>query len=252
MTEEAQRTFLRIGAVCAILGAVVSVAAGIGFGNLTNELGTEAVLRYIASRPAWPAVHLGVILGALLWVGALIVLANSFAQGASSALGRWGAVSVIVGATIHILDSSINGFGLRALAEAWTAASASQQASMLGTGDTLLWILGGTWASVISYFHGLPFILFGLAVVFDRRYPAWLGWVGFVGGAGSLACGMLMFLSVGLFPGRLYIAFALVVSVWMVAMGVLMWRSAGSTQNGEPTLERKEQTTNTFDEETLS
>jgi hypothetical protein len=37
--------FLRIGAVCAILGAVVSAAAGTGFGNITNELGTEAVLR---------------------------------------------------------------------------------------------------------------------------------------------------------------------------------------------------------------
>jgi hypothetical protein len=40
-----EQMFLRIGAVCAILGAVVSAAAGTGFGNITNELGTEAVLR---------------------------------------------------------------------------------------------------------------------------------------------------------------------------------------------------------------
>jgi hypothetical protein len=68
-----EQMVLRIGAMCAILGAVVSVAAGAGFGNITNELGTEAVLRYLASRPAWywPTVHLGFILGALLWVGAL-------------------------------------------------------------------------------------------------------------------------------------------------------------------------------------
>jgi hypothetical protein len=107
-------------------------------------------------------------------------------------------------------------------------------------GDTLLWILGGIWASVIGLFHGLPFVLFGLAVVLDRSYPAWLGWVGFVGGAGSLASGMVMFLSVGLFPGRLYIAFALVVSVWMVGMGVLMWHRAGAAQNSESTPEKEE------------
>ena len=46
-----ERTILRIGAVCAVLGAVVSVAAGMGFGNLTNEHGTEQVLRTIAARP---------------------------------------------------------------------------------------------------------------------------------------------------------------------------------------------------------
>lgn len=246
MREEARLTreqaFLRIGAVCAILGTVLSVAAGTGFGNLTNELATEPVLSYVASRPSWywPAVHLGFIIGALLWVGALTVLSGSLVQGVGWALGKWGVASVIVGATIHIVDSSINGFGLTALANTWAAAPAPAQESFLRAGDTLLWILGGTWASVISFFHGLPFVLFGLAMVLDRSYPTWLGWVGFVGGAGSLASGMIMFLSVGLFPGRLYIAFALVVSLFMLVMGVLMWRRAGAVQNGEPASEREE------------
>jgi hypothetical protein len=240
--QKREQTLLRIGAVCAILGAVVSVAAGIGFGNLTNESSTEVVLRYVSSYPYWywPSVHLGFILGALLWVGALTAVASSFTNVTGWALGRLGAASVILGATIHIVDSSLNGFGVTALADVWAAAPASEQASLLRAGDTLLWILGGTWASVVSYFHGMPFILFGLAVVLDRSYPGWIGWVGFVGGAGSLASGMIMFLSVGLAPGRLYITFALVVSVWMVAMGVLMWRRASAAQNGEPTLEKEE------------
>ena len=246
MREEARLTreqaFLRIGAVCAILGTILSVAAGTGFGNLTNELATEPVLSYVASRPSWywPAVHLGFILGALLWVGALTVLSGSLVQGVGWALGKWGIASVIVGATIHIVDSSINGFGVTALANAWAAAPASAQESLLRAGDMLLWVLGGTWASVVSYFHGLPFVLFGLAVTLDRSYPTWLGWVGFVGGAGSLASGMMMFLSVGLFPDRLYIAFALVVSLFMLVMGVLMWRRAGAIQNGELASEREE------------
>src|SRR5947209_6837232 len=105
-----EQTLLRLGAVCAILGAVVSVTAGIGFGNLTNESGTEAILHYVSSRPYWywTSVHLGFIFGALLWVGALTALASSFTHGTSWALGRLGAASVILGATIHIVDSSIN------------------------------------------------------------------------------------------------------------------------------------------------
>jgi hypothetical protein len=237
-----EHTSLRIGAVCAILGTIFSVAAGTGFDNLTNEFGAEAVLSYIASQPKWywPAVHLGFILGALLWTMAFVVLADSLAVGSGRTLGRLGVAGVILGASIHVVDSSISGFGLTRLAQAWADASASEQTRLLLAGDTLLWILGGIWASVIGLFHGLPFVLFGLAVVLDRSYPAWLGWVGFVGGAGSLASGMVMFLSVGLFPGRLYIAFALVVSVWMVGMGVLMWHRAGAAQNSESTPEKEE------------
>jgi hypothetical protein len=228
-----EQTFLRIGAVCAILGAVVSVAAGIGFGNITNELGTEAVLRYISSRPAWywPTVQLGFILGALLWVGALAALAGSLTRGAGRALGQLGTASVIMGATMHVVDSSISGFGLAHLADAWAVATGSEKSILLHNGETLLMILGGTWAGVLVLFHGLPFVLFGLAVALDRNYPAWLGWFGFVGGLGSLFIGIMVFLVLDLVPESLFIVFALVVSVWMVAMGVLMWRRAATTRD---------------------
>ena len=230
-----ERTILRIGAVCAILGAVVSVAAGMGFGNLTNEYGTEQVLRTIAARPRWywPTVHLGFIVGAFLWVGAFIALAVSLKSSVSWALGWLGAATVIVGAAIHVADSSISGFGLNALASAWASAPAAEQSNLLRVGDTLLYLLNGTWRSVHSYFHGVPFILSGAAVALSRRYPAWLGWVGVAGGTASFLGGVLQFL--GVVPGseRLVIVPAQVVSLWMVAMGVLMWRRAGAARNGE-------------------
>lgn len=70
-------------------------------------------------------------------------------------------------------------------------------------------------------------------MAFGRRYPAWLGWIGFAGGTASFLGGVLQFL--GVVPGseRLVIVPAQVVSLWMVAMGVLMWRRAGAARNGE-------------------
>jgi hypothetical protein len=222
-----EETFLRIGSVCAILGAIVSVAAGVGFGNLTNESTVETVLQYLASRPRWywPIVHLGFVFGALLWVGAFIALARSLTGGA---LGWLGAVSIIMGATIHIVDSSISGFGLAALAHDWAAAPATEQTSLVQDSHTLLQVLGGTWASVLSFFHGLPFILSGLAVARSLQYPSWLGWVGVIGGAGSLVAGVMMFIGASFVPSWLFIVFALIVSLWMVAIGVLMWRRASN------------------------
>ena len=237
MQQARERTFLRIGAVCAVLGAVVSVAAGTGFGNVTNELATGAILRYVSSQPAWywPTVYLGFILGALLWVGAFVALFGSLTQGAGWALGRLGAASVVVGATLHVVDSSISGVGLARLADA------SEQASVLREGDMLLWILSGTWAAVLGLFHGIPFVLFGLAIVLDRSYPRWLGWLGFAGGLGSLLIGTMMFLGLELVPGWLFIVFALVVSVFMLILGALMWRHANAARNGGPIPEREEQ-----------
>lgn len=230
MSDETEReqTLLRIGAVCAIFGAVVSVAAGAGFGNATNELGTEDVLRHVSSLPDWywPTVYLGFIFGALLWVGALDALASSLPGGASKALGRLGVAGAIVGASVHVVDSSISGFGLAHVAEAWAAASGPEKATLLQNGDALLVVLGGTWAAVLGLFHGVPFVLFGLAAALDRGYPTWLGPFGAAGGLGSLYCGVTTFLGVSLVPEWLFIAFALVVSLWMVLVGVLMWRRA--------------------------
>ena len=109
----------------------------------------------------------------------------------------------------------------------------SEQSNLLRVGDTLLYLLNGTWRSVHSYFHGMPFILSGAAVALSRRYPPWLGWVGVAGGTASFLGGVLQFL--GVVPGseRLVIVPAQVVSLWMVAMGVLMWRRAGAARNGE-------------------
>ena len=229
---ERERTILRIGAVCAVFGAVVSVAAGMGFGNLTNEYGTEQVLRTIAARPRWywPTVHLGFVVGAFLWVGAFVALAASLERGAGWAVGWLGAATITVGAAVHVADSSISGFGLNALAGAWASASASEQSNLLRAGDTLLYLLNGTWRSVHSYFRGVPFVLSGLAVALSGRYPAWLGWVGVAGGTASFLGGVLQFL--GVVPGseRLVIVPAQVVSLWMVAMGVLMWPRVSTTE----------------------
>ncbi len=168
-THSEQRTLLRIGAVCAILGAVVSVAAGAAVGNVTGTYGAEATLTYIAERPRWywPTGHLGFITGALLWVGAFVAFVRYVSPGAGRALGRLAAASALVGATVHTIDSSVSGYGLSALARAWAGAAAAEQADLLETGRLLLWILDGTWAGVLVFFHGLPFILIGLAVLRD-------------------------------------------------------------------------------------
>lgn len=230
MKEEEQmpderRALLRTGAVCGVLGGPGFFVLGFTHGDL--PAGAEDALRYVAERPDWQAVHLGAVICALLWVAAFVALAASVSHGAAGALGRLAVASIAVGAAVAVVDFSVDGYALRALAEAWASAPAAQKGELVGSGETLLLILSGTFCMYVSFLFGLPFLLGGLAVAFSRTYPAWLGWAGAVAGTGSLVSGMAFFLDAGIVPDVLVFALFLpVVNLWLAVMGVLMWRRA--------------------------
>jgi hypothetical protein len=237
MTEPQDRTgkrlLLQIGAVAAILGTILQVGAGTG---QTAQLGAGADLA-LASLAAqadwvWPVTYFGFIFGAVLWVGALVALSSTLTAGAAGALGKLGVAVAIIGATLHTVDGSLNAGALAGLARAWNAAPAGERTALEQNGELLLRILDGTWAGVITLFHGVPFILAGLAVALSRRYPAWLGWVGFVGGAGSLIIGIAMFL--GLASAGVAVPFAVILSAFMVILGWLMWGQSADVADAPP------------------
>lgn len=225
--QAGDRFLLRFGAVAAILGTILQVAAGTSQ-SVSLGAGTELALTALADQPAWlwPTAYLGFIFGALLWVSAVVALASTLPAGVAWALGRLAVATVIAGATLHIVDGALNAGALTSLAGAWAAAPADERAALAQNADVLLHILDATWAGVITLFHGVPFVLAGLAVAVSRRYPAWLGWVGVFGGVGSLLIGFGMFY--GLAEPGLAVPFAVVLSFFMVVLGGLMWIQTGN------------------------
>jgi hypothetical protein len=215
---------LRLGAVAAIVGTVLQVAAGSSQSALIG-VSADSVLPALAAQPEWlwPTIYLGFMFGALLWVSALVALAASATEGVAWALGRLAVATAIVGATLHIVDGSLNAVGLTGLARSWTVAEEGDRIAMMLNGELLLQLLDGTWAGVITFYHGLPFVLAGLAVALSHRFPAWLGWVGVLGGGGSLVIGVAKLLGV---QTGLEVPFAVTLSFFMVVLGWLMWSQA--------------------------
>ena len=189
------RTLLRLGAVTAVLGTVANVIASVGHGDLP-ETGTRAALDFVAARDTWSLVHLTSIFAVLLWLVAFVALSGAMPRGA---------------------------------ADAWAAASGPERESLLRAGDLVLLLQNSQFVSAIALVLGLPFVLFGLSVAFSRTYPAWLGWVGTAAGAGAFFTGVTRFVRLELVPDPvLFGVFGLGVSLWMAAMGALMWKRAGS------------------------
>ncbi len=79
----------------------------------------------------------------------------------------------------------------------------------------------------MALLFGTVFIFFGVAMALSNGYPRWLGWVGSLGGFGTVAGGLLVaFTGFSATAMNVVMPFNLILVIWMVLIGVLMWRRA--------------------------
>ena len=227
MDDDALVAFMqRIGGWSAIVGAAFLMAAGIGFGGLTFGREPEAVLQTIAAQPRWywPAIHLVFAAGSILWIGAFIALNSSFRETVARFLGSLGLISMVLGASLHVVDAFISGSALTALASEWAVAPIAERAEIARASETLLMVLGGTWTGVVVLFHGVPFVFTGTSVARSERYPRFLRYVGVMAGFGSIFTGALMLVVPRAVPSALCYFFAVVGAFWMMGVGYVLKR----------------------------
>ena len=90
-------------------------------------------------------------------------------------------------------------------------------------------ISGGLFFSFIAWLLGLPYVLMGLAVVVGRTFPRWLGWIASRRRLRGVAGRDDAILGLELVPiPAVYGAFIVPLTLWLTAMGVLMWRHGQS------------------------
>jgi hypothetical protein len=210
----------RIGAWAAIAGAVVSVAAGTSFGGAPDGSDPAALLTYVGGLPgwAWPLVQLGFMTGAVLWIAAFAAIAEDRTPGLPRVIGRLAVAVLVAGAAVHSVDAVVSGWGLGGIAREWAAAPSAE---LLADAGLMLRLEDATWDGVMLLYHGVPFVLLGLAVALDRTRPRWIGWVAGLAGVCSVVAGVVAFLGGSVTPA-LFILSAVTVSVWMIGMGLGM------------------------------
>lgn len=215
---------MRVGAVCALVGSLGYLVALLLHGDLPDQT-TQSVLTFIAGR-AWAFHHLLIVFFLMLWVAALGALAHAFVDSLSWVLGRLGTGAAVLGLAVLLWHYNIDGPALEQVADAWTGAEGAARAAELERGRVLLAATSGMFSLYVALLLGLPFVLFGVAVARDRQFPTWLGWTGLVAGSLALAVGATNFAGTRLLPMQLFVVSALVLSLWMFALGLWMWRRA--------------------------
>ena len=222
---------LRIGAGAGVLGAVLA-----GVGNLLHPITPRddppGVARVIADSDLWTPIHLVIVIGIILMPAGLLAVRHSIAQnGFTDALTRLGMYAATIGATVGVITLILDGVAAKQLADQWATAPEPAKAAALGlvsANETVNFALGGLFN---LSFAGVPFILFGLAVARAGTYPRWLGWVAFYAGIGSILAGLLQAIAGEPTVASLILTIIgpTVITLWLAAIGVLMWRRTAST-----------------------
>jgi hypothetical protein len=221
-----QRSWLsRIGAVCAIVGAL-SAAVGNLLHPVTPRDDPMGVAQVIARSDAWTLIHVVIVFGVILMFLGLVAIGYSIEGGVAGALARLGVYAAAVGTTLGLATVILDGVGAKQLADQWAVAPEATKTlalRLVSTNETLNFALAGMFNLA---FAGVPFILFGLAVALNGVYPRWLGWVAAIAGVGSVAAGLVQ-----AFTGEPTVASLVltiigptIISLWVLVMGVLMVR----------------------------
>lgn len=105
------------------------LSSGFAHGDLPTDTGEEA-LSFVAARPFYSVVHLGDWLGVLIWTCGLVAFAASAIDRTAWVLGRMDATCAVIGAAVHIMEFSVDGYVLPTLANAWVSAAPAERAGL--------------------------------------------------------------------------------------------------------------------------
>jgi hypothetical protein len=112
----------------------------------------------------------------------------------------------------------------------WAQAPGPQQAVAFGAAESVRWLEIGI-NSLFRLLQGTTLIVVGLALALSDGFPRWLGWLGVIFGLALVLRGIAVaFVGFDL-SNPVYLATSVLtslpvtlLSVWMAALSILMWR----------------------------
>ena len=161
-------------------------------------------------------------------VAALLLLTEQMEARGRSSVARIASAGAIVSLALAAVLQAVDGIALKNTVDTWAAAPASQQEGVFQAAFAVRQIEIGL-ASMLALFWGLTATAYGVALLGDATFPNWFAGLALVGGVPTMAAGVVM-----AYTGFSGLAMAintpatLVLLLWMLTLGGLMWRRGGA------------------------
>lgn len=224
-----ERTLLRVGSAFAVVGAILALVVN-ALHPRPADFQAETLARLVSESDIWIGIHVGILVAVLLLLGGLVAISRSMAGERPAAWARLGLVSALLGSGVFAVWTASDGIAAKRLADQWASASAAEKAVALRVFDAVGQVDVALFSVATVVLFGATFVLYGVAVALGDEYPKWLGWVAVVGGVGAALVGFVQAYrgpSV-LVTNTLFAVFSVALILWVLAIGVLLWRRAGA------------------------
>jgi hypothetical protein len=220
----ANPSLTRIGAVAALVGAVVFLSSTLLHPSSSAPNDLAAAFAEYAGSAFWVAIHLGQFAGVAMMGTALVALAATLEMGRPAAWGRIGLTGALLSMAVYAANQAVDGVSNHVMVHRLAAASVETRPLVFEAAFAVRQIEVGL-TSYFSLVFGVTLGIFGLAMLFSSRYPSWLAIGGLLAGLGTMLIGMEQaahgFSDLAL---NLFMVVGLVDLAWVALGGVFMWR----------------------------
>ncbi len=223
-----ERNNYKICAVTSIAGALtLFVGTFLHPSNADPNDPLAAFTEYAANRP-WRASHLMQLFGIILIVVALVLLSRLMSNGGGASWAYLGVVGAGSSLSVAGALQAVDGIALKLMVDRWAAASAADKEMLFLATFAVRQIEIGL-ASILGLLFGITVTIYGIALVSDRSFPKWLGWLAILGGI-PIAVAGIVFAYTGFsdLAMTINLSASSLVLVWMIVVGVWMWRLASA------------------------
>lgn len=227
------RNASKAGATCAIAGAALLCAGTYLHPMEANPNEPVAAFTEYAADDFWIASHLMQLAGVASMVAALLCLTTVLEVRRGSGIARVAAGGAIASLALAAALQAVDGIALKNMVDAWAAAPASQKGEVFHAAFAVRQIEVGLASMAILSF-GLTTTLYGVALIGARIYPTWFVALAMASGVPMIASSVVMAYSG--FSGlsmAINMPACAILLVWMLTLGVLMWRQDGVSLDDE-------------------
>jgi len=220
------QSLARLGTFAAFIGAFLLFVGTLLHPAESDPNVPVAAFTEYAANTFWVWSHLMQFAGVLGLSLEFVAFVSTLESGRPVAWARLGLVGTIAIIAVGAALQAVDGVALKAMVDRWAAATGDVRAITFEAAFAVRQIEIGL-ASLLSILLGFTLTALSLAILFSARYPSWLGWIGLLNSFVAILSGATQ-ASTGFSAMAMALSMpsSIVLLVWAITVGVLMWRLA--------------------------